>query len=352
MRIARSAVATLFACLASLLLSCSLLIETPEYSIELTVERPAYKSAEAQDVRITYRVATSEEEDLRARYQLTGTDGSVLESGVISPVVSGAPQVRDIDLSGYPGFGEGKYAFRFVGQTGVGDGTYQDLAFLDRTVEFWVDDTPPALPVIGVESGMYGDAALTVEVSHPEWASPAEGASPVDVFYTLDGSAPSFLSTRYRGPIRVDSTAEQVTLRALALDRAGNDSGEPTPAETYSFMSVLRLEPEVVVRPPGFWPIDLIGYGYAAVEDMHVEVWDGMGDTSISAVAVSLYSYDPSDPGDFPVVQGATQRLRVAVDFESVIAGDPTVDPGTGRVLVQNTAEPTAPIVETELEIQ
>ncbi len=70
-----------------------------------------------------------------------------------------------------------------------------------------------------------------------------ESSEPADIFYTLDGSTPSEISTPYHGPITINSNT---TLSYIAIDKVGN-KGEPG-RQRYILDS---SPPKTRAEPPG-----------------------------------------------------------------------------------------------------
>jgi hypothetical protein len=135
------------------------------------------------------------------------------------------------------------------GDSGTGGGTVPDNVIL---FEDWLGgesvtiDTggviPPAdttAPVLTITAGGTFTGTKSVTMSVNETA---------DIFYTLDGSAPSTSSTKYTAPLSISATT---TLKAFAKDTAGNQSTVQTvtytldvtpPADTTAPDNVTNLQ--------------------------------------------------------------------------------------------------------------
>lgn len=77
------------------------------------------------------------------------------------------------------------------------------------TASITLDTTPP-VTTVGPIPGVYSTAPVSVTLATNEIAS---------IYYTIDGSAPTTVSTRYTTPISVASTT---TIKYFAIDTAGN----------------------------------------------------------------------------------------------------------------------------------
>src|SRR4051812_44134368 len=88
------------------------------------------------------------------------------------------------------------------------------------TAAYTIDTAAPPAPTASPAPGTYADT---------QNVSLADAESGTTIRYTTDGSAPNAFSTQYSLPIVVDHS---MTLRAIALDAAGNQS--PAAAFTYT----------------------------------------------------------------------------------------------------------------------
>jgi hypothetical protein len=174
-------------------------------------------------------------------YYAYGVPGSVADPDGGSAVYSGPVSIND----------EGPVQLKAVAIDEAGNAG----AVASRT--WTIDTVAPALPGFTPAGGeMSGD--LNLELDHIEIPTPTGTA--VQVFYTLDGSAPDGSATLYTTSIPV---SKNTTCRAVAIDAAGNSSG--IAEEIYTFLRIDSVDPESCSKTeptmPGNFIIDILGYG-------------------------------------------------------------------------------------------
>jgi hypothetical protein len=120
----------------------------------------------------------------------------------------------------------------------VGDSFYGDMRRPFTQAGMWglmrtlADPTCPIKPLDGLSClglpSLNGDPIAPVVAATPgegSFSGPVSvslaGSEPVRMFYTTDGSTPTNASPAVSGPVTVDKT---LTLKVLAVDRAGNES--------------------------------------------------------------------------------------------------------------------------------
>jgi len=93
-----------------------------------------------------------------------------------------------------------------------------------------LDDTPPT-----TTAGPNGSGDKATAVTVTLGCDDNGGSGCAATYYTLDGTAPTVLSTRYTAPISISGVTTPVVLNYFSVDNLGNQ--EPYKTETYSFIS-------------------------------------------------------------------------------------------------------------------
>ena len=200
--------------LVALLATCNLNLRLNEPSLEIVAEA-AYASA--GNILVLYKV-TTDEAVLRCRYLVT-KDGEEIFNGVTGSLTSG--EWHDLLLLLPDPIENGRYELRIVIQAERGGG-FVDLAFLDETKSFYIDDQAPVEPPTPAGTPTFSAGYIHVYLSHPELTAPQ--ASPVNIHYTLNNMIPAISSTTYNpatGIVRPVSDFN-LPLKAAAFDLAGH----------------------------------------------------------------------------------------------------------------------------------
>jgi hypothetical protein len=339
MRFIRYVAVSLVAGVSLLLFACSVLIDTPEYSFELNVQA-GYANASVVDV--SYR-ATADEDPLRAAYKLwTGSD-TLFEEGYTGEFSSGQWIAETYDLSSeVTTYGEGKYRFAVTVQTKNGDGSYADLAFLSGSRDFYIDSHAPEAPSLSLPAGTYlFDAGpILVDVAHPELSSPEPENSPLDFYYTLDGTLPTAASTHYSAPIQITPVATPVVVKAIAVDQAKNQSPDPGAGSTFRFLRIDHVEPESGVLADDDIFIYVHGCGFGTSPSVRIL------DTTGFAVYAAVLGVAPV----VPATEHVNQRITVAANLGRDSSYTPAIiTPGPATIEI-TTANPSPQVNATDTE--
>jgi hypothetical protein len=133
----------------------------------------------------------------------------------------------DTDADGMPDIWEMLY-FNTLDRDGTGDYDGDGISDLDEYLNGTnpAQDTQPPTVTVTPMGGVY-NSAQTVTLSMNE---------PGDIYYTLDGTDPTPGSTLYEAPIQITET---LTLKALAVDTAGNPSA--IIEETYTIQLAINV---------------------------------------------------------------------------------------------------------------
>jgi hypothetical protein len=291
-RALRHTYALLFSVSLIIMLStCDLELKPVEPSLEIQAET-AYKPSDQVTLRYKF---FADEPVLRCRYALS-EDGQELLSGQTGQLAANVWHDQLINVSD---FRDGKYRFRLVVQA-ERSGEFVDLAFLDKSVDFYLDSENPFLSesaIVPSNSQRFAEQ-LQIHFDNSVWA-PTEG-SPVKVFFTTDGSDPS-LSTNTSRDVRYDETPitlpfdrGDVPFRAVAEDAAGNIS--QCLESTYRFIKVVSANPSQ--SPKTACDIILTGFGFVNVSKLKnedVNMYDSRGtkvytmyDANITATTIQF----------------------------------------------------------------
>jgi plastocyanin len=184
------------------------------------------------------------------------------------------------------------------------------------TYIYTIDSTPPAAPTASPAPGSYNAAQdVTLADADPQ----------ATVHYTTDGSAPTASSSTYSAPIRVAATT---TIKALAVDPAGNESAPATLA--YTIDTVAPPAPTASVAPGR----------YDTPQDVALSVADP--DATIRYTTDGTAATPASPAYSAPIhVDGRTTINAIAVDA----AGNAS-DPATFDYIVSAPAAATARVVD------
>ena len=228
-------------CVMTLLTFCDLSfdLDLPDPTLNITAQT-IYLSDTEISIQFSF---TAEEEKHLCRYTLAKNNGSgytVVEEGEEELV---AGQVYERTYTSLDGEGQYRFSFSVLIER---DGVYETPPFLQDSIIFWVDPTPPSGSVsISVPGGSY-NSARDVVLDHPELDT-IDG-SPAQIFYTTDENEPNSASTLYVPGEPVTITAD-CTLKAVAIDLADRPSG--ISSETYTIDSVPPIAPNIPTTTEG-----------------------------------------------------------------------------------------------------
>lgn len=130
-----------------------------------------------------------------------------------------------------------------------------------------------AQPRFSLPHGIY-DSSITIAISHDDPSA--------DVYYTTDGSTPSYLSNRYTSPLSLSQTT---ILRAVLVKN--NENVSPITTASYLFLSSFLSQPN---NPEGY-----------------PDKWGKY--TQRSGTAIADYEMDPEMTGDPALRDKITQGL-------------------------------------------
>jgi hypothetical protein len=236
-------------------------------------------------------------------------------------LAAGLPQKFEANLTGYD---DGVYHFRVVVQVERNPDDYVDLTFLDKTFEFYLDADSPVAPTISLPTGMYvGDQVVLFD--HAEWTTPV--GSPVEIYYTLDGSEPDppLIGQKFDGsPVPVDSSVTPVTVKAVACDLVEDHIG-PQTQSIISFMDAQTVTPTSASRFSG-----------SPIVGVHTILIEGYGFSETN----NEVQFSDVDGTPIPVVNVTEDDVAVGVSIDLRGAD---VDPGVGRLTIINHDSPSSP---------
>jgi len=237
-----------------------------------------------------------------------GADYVELESGVVPEPVDGVGSVA------WTGLEDGSYRLDLEVAARRGLGTY-DLGFLTRAAHFLVDTADPEPPGATRESGDY-EAPFEVFLSHPEIASPSGAA--VSITYTLDGTAPTSVSTLYAVGVPIE-VASELELRAIAVDAAGNESTVAAWSYAFPALAILVTSPDNALATSPSLLIDIYGAGSAEGATAVLEE-----DSDADVADVLAFSVDSST------------HIVLGVDLPNAAGGDGAMVAGSATITVTN----------------
>lgn len=262
--------------LFALLTTCSLDFKLSEPALYIEA-KAAYASAENIIVRYKFTV---DEPILRCRIILSKAGAEILrtETGNLSPNIW---YERRFDVPS----GNGLYSLQLDAQALRGT-DFVDLPFLSKTIDFYIDTTPPLLPPYHDHTDVLPDG-FHIYLNHQEWSEP--GDSPVMVYYTINGSGDpdqsSPVCNRDTGIIVPLGDFNKI-LKAQAFDLAGNK------CETILIQNPLFPDGSGPVHPPEANIPDNQRYvGDLAVSLSHEE-WT----TPTGSPVLVYYTLDGTDP--------------------------------------------------------
>jgi hypothetical protein len=310
----------LVATLLTLLTTCNMNLAVPSYSLEFR-GTTAYPAPVTATVQFKY---SAEDNVQRCRYVLTNSAGIELDSGTCS-VPADRWQTHECDLPA-----EDRYTFRVVVQVQKASGEFVDLSFLDKSVNLYVDESPPDEPQFTLATGVYTTNQYT-ELLHDELTTP-EG-SPVVLYYKLNGSPLDPDKIRNTGaPILVPVSATTQQLNAVAVDEAGNEG--PIASIDYNFMGVTAVvnlsaggDPPGSGRVGAIPPVEIHGFGFNATVAVQLADVDG--------TVAEIFS-GPNFSSDTLVT--ISPKLLAATGTGG---SDPGIDPGEGQIRVKLTSPAT-----------
>jgi hypothetical protein len=303
--------------LFGLFVSCNLNLKIPDYFIDVQTTNVAYKDPSAVPIRYKF---TAEQDQHYCRCVLSNGNGQELERYTER---RSAGVWYDLLLNLVPyGGNDGRYSYRLTVQSETSDGKMEDLEFLDKAVVFYIDNKPPGLPIISPTPAI-SSQPVYVKLDHADNHDP--NASPVTLYYTLDGSPPNSLSTKYTGKFLIDLSDTPVEVKAIAIDSV-NESGPVEPFE-YKFLNITCVakpgfdDPDPVIKILDVSATkDLLGYGFPDIDEQTVYDHDN---TEVSTT-IDLIS---------------DTRLRIFISMDS-IKEDPNgtgFEPGPGTIKIIDT---------------
>lgn len=139
------------------------------------------------------------------------------------------------------------------------------------------DTTAPSTPAANPAGGLYSSAQLVTLSSADE----AGGSGLEGIYYTTNGQTPDKSSSKYTGAINVSSSE---TIKAVAYDNAGNESGVGTFAYTID-----NTTPTVTVTP-------VAGSLLHGTETFNITISDNNPLDSSKNKSVYVYLYDADPP--------------------------------------------------------
>ena len=264
----------------SALLACKLelQIKQPSLAVEAGV---AYSSADSITIRYMF---FADEEVLRCRYRVSRGEEALVE-GITGVLQQGTWYQQPLELP--RPVEQGRYELRVVVQA-ERNGEFVDLAFLDQTRDFYIDDLAPVDPPAPGGATVFASGFMHVFLTHPELTSPQ--ASPINIRYTLDNTLPTLSSTVYNpqtGIVRPVSDYA-LPLKAAAFDLAGH-------AGPVYEQSALYEDSQTPEKPAASLSDQLRFKTAQSVTLTHPELSEPRG----SPVTL-FYTLDGTDPGSSP----------------------------------------------------
>jgi len=248
----------------------------------------------------------ADEPVLRCRYMLS-RNGQFLLSGETEPQTAGVWYNLPLNISELV---EGKYQLDLVVQA-ERSREFVDLAFLKKSAIFFMDFQPPEPPGVDLPNEQRFTQQKSVKFIHPEW--PETSGSPVMVYCTTDGTDPNpdDPNDLYNGSsLALPFESSTVTLRAIAVDAAGNKSLEMSPKE-YRFMHISSINP--TSSSLIYLDIEVIGFGFSPVTKAGLSMKDKDG-TDV------FIPYSPN-------VTDTSVTFSAHLDYEGIDAGPATITP-------------------------
>jgi hypothetical protein len=295
-----------------LLAACNLDLKLSEPYLEIEAHA-GYNTPNEVMLRFKF---SADEPVLRCRYVMSKS-GQEIAARPTGPLAAGVWHEQSLDISAT---GDGQYSFRLIVQA-ERSGQFVDLAFLDKSVDFFLDTAAPADPEIDLPNGQRYTQQQSIQPSHPEWTAPTvpEG-SPVTIYYTTDGTDPRTSVSRLSStgsaiPLPFDRGI--VPFKAVAEDAAGNQSGGII-ARDYRFMHIVSTNP--VSSTQDYIDIQVNGFGFSLVNLAGIT----MKDTDGTSVVIP---YNPN-------VVDTTVTFPAHLDYAGIDVGTSIItfsyyDPGS-----------------------
>jgi hypothetical protein len=291
--------------LVLLLAACNLDLKLSQPFLEIEA-RTGYNSPDEVMLRFKF---SADEPVLRCRYAISKS-GQEIAAGQTGPLAAGVWHDQTLDISAY---GDGQYSFRLIVQA-ERSGELVDLAFLDKSVDFFLDTVPPADPQIDLTNGQRFTQQQSIQPSHPEWITPTvPQGSAVTIYYTTDGTDPRTSASRLPctgSAIPLPFDRSIVSFKAVAEDGAGNQSG--VKEISYYFTCITTIDPPGA-NNPATEQIKIYGFGFVGVTPSDIQMTDANSNQRalfFNTISES-YIYIAADLKSAPI-GAATISIRVS----------------------------------------
>ncbi|WP_181037533.1 chitobiase/beta-hexosaminidase C-terminal domain-containing protein [Arthrobacter sp. ZGTC412] len=313
-------------------------VETNLFAVQgkiATVRAGVDKPGGTYNQALTVNIQASFPDEAKIVYTTDGTDPVVAEDGSVSHGEVWQPSLNDNDVApvslATPGTTELRYMAVSLTEPAQRTGIKSETYNLDATSP-WIAATPDA-----AAPNYAGPQQVTLT------GTTAEGAGPATVYYTLDGSEPTYDNGGATGSTK-EYDGTPITVGSTTLIRAMSVNGEGAAGEIRNFRYVIHNLKAMGPVVPG-------GHGYPSWLEDHTGVQlDLCLDDPLCPIIeeLPLPENDPSFPDNFPgesfwwaaeaflPVEGEEVRLTLALEAafsgEAVIAGD---EVAFGRIRVR-----------------
>jgi len=302
------------------LTSCDLGIEIPDYFIDVRTKDLELAYDDWSNVEIEFKF-TAENQQHRCRYTLTNGNAVEFESELTDLLDAGIWHTLPFFNVTSPE--EGKYNVRVIVQSETPDGQLIDLSFLNKAVVFYFDHTGPGVADISPTPAI-SSQPIDVELNHPDHLDP--NASPVTLYYTIDGSDPTTASTVYTDKFQIGVSDIPIEVRVLAVDSV--DQPGPVVSFTYNFMDIQSANPSIISISPSIQGIYIYGFGLG-----NAKYGGGFDDVTIPD-GVELYDGDGTRIRTTIGSHPEDTQIEAAVFFNNILGGGNGIfdHPGPGTI--------------------
>jgi len=181
-----------------------------------------------------------------------------------------------------------------------------------NTITFFIDKTPPASPTISGETPFKNETTISISTDD-------ENAT---IYYSLDGATPTTKSYEYTAPFQI---LGDTTVRAIAVDRVGNMSGE----------SSKIFEVQRVPTPNPSDTLDIVDNNETNTTEENEIPFDEVNNTTPDES--NIVDIEESDKGEkLTIGNSSSEEHSINVNFQNLQVDKSDLDNG-GREYIHQT---------------